>query len=105
LERSISSSACPLCRPAGADPPFAGAAGSAPSVAPIVMIGVPTGTVSPSGTRIAATGPANGDGSSTSDFAVSISTTTSLILTSSPTFTFQLTISASVSPSPTSGSL
>src|SRR4051794_21151303 len=69
------------------------------------MIGVPTATVSPSGTIRACTVPANGEGSSTSDLAVSISTTTSLTLMTSPTLTFQVTISASVSPSPTSGSL
>ena len=67
------------------------------------MIGVPTGTVSPSATRIAVTSPAYGEGSSTSDFAVSISTTTSLMAIWSPTLTFQVTISASVRPSPTSG--
>src|SRR5215203_4284338 len=69
------------------------------------MIGVPTATVSPSGTISASTVPAYGDGSSTRDFAVSISTMMSLIATTSPTLTFQLTISASVRPSPTSGSL
>ena len=47
--------------------------------------------------------PANGDGSSTSDFAVSISTSTSLTATVSPGATRQDTISASVRPSPTSG--
>ena len=69
------------------------------------MIGVPTGTVSPSATSSASTVPAYGDGSSTSDLAVSISTMMSLISTVSPTLTFQVTISASVRPSPTSGSL
>ena len=67
------------------------------------MIGVPTATVSPSGTSSALTTPAYGDGSSTSDFAVSISTTMSLIAIVSPTFTFQVTISASVRPSPEVG--
>ena len=38
------------------------------------MIGVPTWTVSPSGTSSSVMVPANGDGSSTSDLAVSIST-------------------------------
>jgi hypothetical protein len=69
------------------------------------MIGVPTATVSPSGTISASTVPAYGDGSSTRDFAVSISTMMSLISMTSPTLTFQDTISASVRPSPTSGSL
>ena len=70
-----------------------------------VMIGVPTSTVLPSSTSSSPTTPANGLGSSTSDFAVSISTTTSLTLMVSPGLTFQDTISASVRPSPTSGSL
>ena len=87
----------------------AGAAGSGASAgfsdgSPIEMIGVPTATVSPSGTSSAVTTPANGEGSSTSDLAVSISTTMSLIWTVSPSLTRQATISASVSPSPTSGS-
>src|SRR5687768_17719199 len=69
------------------------------------MIGVPTSTVLPSSTRSSPTTPANGLGSSTSDFAVSISTMISLILMVSPGLTFHDTISASVSPSPTSGSL
>ena len=69
------------------------------------MIGVPTATVSPSGTSRPVTVPAYGDGSSTSDLAVSISTTMSLMAMTSPTLTFQVTISASVRPSPTSGSL
>ena len=40
----------------------------------MAMIGVPTGTVSPSGTISFCTVPSKGEGSSTSDFAVSIST-------------------------------
>jgi hypothetical protein len=40
------------------------------------MIGVPTSTVVPSSASSSVTVPANGDGSSTSDFAVSISTST-----------------------------
>ena len=51
---------------------------------PTEMIGVPTSTVSPSSTRSADTVPANGDGSSTRDFAVSISTRTWLISITSP---------------------
>src|SRR4051794_22492159 len=69
-----------------------------------VMIGVPTSTVEPSSTSSAVTVPANGDGNSTSDFAVSISTSTWLMVTVSPALTFHDTISASVRPSPTSGS-
>ena len=68
------------------------------------MIGVPTGTVCPSDTRMAVTTPENGEGNSTSDFAVSISTSTWLTSTLSPTCTRQDTISASVRPSPASGS-
>ncbi len=82
-----------------------GSADGAAAPSPIAMIGVPTGTVSPSGTISSCTVPANGDGSSTSDFAVSISTTMSLMATVSPSLTLQVTISASVRPSPTSGSL
>jgi hypothetical protein len=67
------------------------------------MIGVPTSTVTPSDTSSSVTTPANGDGSSTSDFAVSISTIVSLIRTVSPGRTRQVTISASVRPSPASG--
>ena len=92
LDRSISAGGSS----AGAPPPAAGS--------PIAMIGVPTGTVSPSLTSSAVTSPAYGEGSSTRDLAVSISTTMSLTATTSPTLTFQVTISASVRPSPTSGS-
>ena len=80
-----------------------GATGAASPSAPIEMIGVPTGTVSPSATSSARTVPSYGEGSSTSDLAVSISTMTSLISIVSPTLTFHATISASVRPSPTSG--
>ena len=67
------------------------------------MIGRPTSTVSPSATSRPVTVPANGDGSSTSDFAVSISTRTWSTATSSPIATRHWTISASLRPSPTSG--
>jgi hypothetical protein len=40
------------------------------------MIGVPTSTDCPSGTSSSVTTPSNGEGNSTSDFAVSISTMT-----------------------------
>jgi hypothetical protein len=104
LDRSMSAVES-LAEPAwfGGAEEAGGGATSSPSGAPIEMIGVPTGTVSPSGTSSARTVPSNGEGSSTSDLAVSISTTTSLISTVSPTLTFQATISASVRPSPTSG--
>ncbi len=90
--------------PGPADPPGAASAGTSPSWA-TEMIGVPTATVSPSGTSSAVTVPAYGDGSSTMLLAVSMSHTTSLTAMTSPTLTFQATISASVRPSPTSGSL
>src|SRR3954462_13190235 len=79
--------------------------GASPSPVSTVMIGVPTSTVVPSPTSSSVTTPANGEGSSTIDFAVSISTTISLTFTVSPGLTFHDTISASVRPSPTSGSL
>ena len=59
-------------------PPGPEALDAAESPEATAMIGVPTATVSPSGTSSADTVPAYGDGSSTSDFAVSISTTMSL---------------------------
>ena len=69
------------------------------------MIGVPTGTVSPSATISFWTVPANGEGSSTIDLAVSISQMMSLMATTSPSLTFHETISASVRPSPDVGQL
>src|SRR5690554_6477690 len=86
----------------GSVAPGSGSGGS-PEVS-TEMIGVPTATVAPSSTRIASTTPSNGDGSSTSDFAVSISTITWFTDTGSPGATFHETISASVRPSPASGS-
>jgi len=71
----------------------------------MAMMGVPTSAVWPSSTRRAATVPAHGLGSSTSDLAVSISTITWLTVITSPGLTRQVTMSASVRPSPTSGSL
>src|SRR5690625_1905882 len=70
---------------------------------PIVMMGTPTSTVSPSAKSSSTTTPSYGEGSSTSDFAVSISTIAWLTCTSSPGWTSHWTISASVRPSPTSG--
>jgi hypothetical protein len=81
----------------------AGCAAGPPGLVSTAMIGVPTSTVTPSGTSSSVTTPAYGDGSSTSDFAVSISTIGSLMRTVSPGFTRQVTISASVRPSPASG--
>ncbi len=71
----------------------------------MVMMGAPTGTVSPSSACSAATTPANGDGSSTAALAVSTSTMVSLTSTVSPTATVHLRMSPSVRPSPRSGSL
>jgi hypothetical protein len=59
--------------PAGAPPAYVGSS--------MAMIGLPTSTVAPSGACSAATVPAQGMGSSTSDLAVSISTTMSLTFT------------------------
>src|SRR4051812_16251645 len=86
----------------GATGAAAGAAAPPGSVS-ARMIGAPTPPGTPSGTSSSVTTPANGDGSSTSDFAVSISTIVSLIRTLSPGRTRQVTISASVRPSPASG--
>src|SRR5699024_7531374 len=71
----------------------------------MVMITVPTSTVSPSSANNSLTVPAYGLGSSTAALAVSISQIIWLTVTSSPGATYQVSISASTSPSPTSGSL
>ena len=65
----------------------------------------PTGTTSPSATRIRATLPAAGDGISTVVLSVWISTSGSSSAISSPSATSQRAISPSVRPSPRSGSL
>src|SRR4051812_30759700 len=69
----------------------------------IEMIGVPTGTVSPSPACSAVTTPAHGDGSSTAAFTVSTSAIVSLTATVSPTATIHFRMSPSVKPSPRSG--
>src|SRR5438105_6078143 len=66
---------------------------------------VPTGTTSPSPTRIFETTPAAGDGISTVVLSVAISTSGASSAISSPSATSQRAISPSVSPSPRSGSL
>src|SRR5687768_3398366 len=71
----------------------------------MVMIGVPTSTVSPASCSSAVTVPANGEGSSTAAFAVSTSHSGWFTVTVSPTATSHCRISPSVRPSPTSGSL
>src|SRR6476659_2424451 len=78
-------------------------ASSPPRPSSIEMMGVPTSIVWPTSTSRSLTVPAQGMGSSTSDFAVSISRTTSLTFTVSPGATFHSTISASTRPSPGSG--
>src|SRR4051794_25265629 len=66
---------------------------------------VPTGTTSPSATRIRATLPAAGDGISTVVLSVCTSTSGSSSATSWPSVTSQRATSPSVRPSPRSGSL
>src|SRR5438477_10315233 len=66
---------------------------------------VPTGTTSPSPTRIFETFPAAGEGISTVVLSVAISTSGSSSAISCPSCTSQRAISPSVSPSPRSGSL
>src|SRR5947208_12576015 len=66
---------------------------------------VPTGTTSPSATRIRATSPAAGEGISTVVLSVWISTSGSSSAISCPSETSQRATSPSVSPSPRSGSL
>ncbi|MCB5292573.1 hypothetical protein BJQ90_02009 [Arthrobacter sp. SO3] len=101
----VSASSFPYSGASGAGAAVGAGAASAATASLTLMIGVPTSTVRPSGTSSSVTVPANGEGSSTRDFAVSISHRTSLMATVSPGLTFQATISASVSPSPTSGRL
>ena len=78
--------------------------GAAPSP-PITTSTVPTGTTSPSATRIRETVPAAGEGISTVVLSVAISTSGSSSAISCPSATSQRAISPSVSPSPRSGSL
>ena len=78
--------------------------GAAPSP-PITTSTVPTGTTSPSATRIRETVPAAGEGISTVVLSVWISTSGSSSATSCPSDTSHRAISPSVSPSPRSGSL
>ena len=77
---------------------------AAPS-SPITTSTVPTGTTSPSATRIARPRPAAGDGISTVVLSVWISTSGSSSAISWPSATSQRATSPSVSPSPRSGSL
>ena len=81
-----------------------GARPAAPSP-PITTSTVPTGTTSPSATRIRATTPAAGDGISTVVLSVAISTSGSSSAISWPSATSQRATSPSVRPSPRSGSL
>ena len=79
-------------------------AGASPPTSNVTM-SAPTSTVSPGSACSACTTPSNGDGSSTTAFAVSTSAMIWLSSTRSPAATRQVTISDSVSPSPRSGSL
>src|SRR4029079_181202 len=101
-------------RPAGADGACnrlvlgwaaAGASGAAAASLPITTSTVPTGTMSPSATRIFETRPAAGDGISTVVLSVAISTSGASSAISSPSATSQRAISPSIIPSPKSGSL
>src|SRR5205823_1633030 len=93
-----------VCWGAGSARGCSSSAGATPSP-PITTSTVPTGTVSPSPTRIRATLPAAGDGISTVVLSVWISTRGSSSPISCPSLTSQRAISPSVSPSPRSGSL
>src|SRR5919198_4973915 len=86
----------------------AGAAGAGAGAAPspsITTSRVPTGTTSPSPTKIRETTPAAGEGISTVVLSVAISTSGSSSAISWPSATSQRAISPSVRPSPRSGSL
>src|ERR1043166_899499 len=76
-----------------------------PAASPITTSTVPTGTTSPSATRIRATFPPAGEGISTVVLSVCTSTSGSSSAISWPSETSQRAISPSVSPSPRSGSL
>ena len=85
----------------------AGAAttGAAPEATPTTPITAPTGTVSPSGTRISVRTPAIGDGTSVSTLSVETSNKGSSAATVSPTFLNQRVIVPSVTVSPSWGSV
>ena len=97
---------------AASEPPVAGAAGSegagplAPGVdpgSPIRTSGVPTGTVSPAGTRISRITPSYGLGISESTLSVDTSNSGSSNATVSPTCLSQLPTMPSVTVSPSLG--
>jgi hypothetical protein len=70
---------------------------------PMTAIGVPTSTVSPSGTRISVITPDAGDGISVSTLSVEISTNTSSSTTESPMFLAHERMVPSVTVSPSCG--
>jgi hypothetical protein len=79
-------------------------AGAAPET-PTTAITVPTGTVSPSATRISVRVPEIGDGTSVSTLSVETSNSGSSAATVSPTFLNHLVIVPSVTVSPSCGSV
>ena len=90
---------------AGARASAAGAGASAPAASPTTAITAPTGTVSPSCTRISVTVPAIGDGTSVSTLSVLTSNNGSSAETLSPTFLNQRVIVPSVTVSPSCGNV
>ena len=90
---------------AGAGPGDEGAVAgaAAPEADPIIAIGAPTGTVSPSAARISRMVPATGEGTSVSTLSVEISRRTSSTLMVSPTAFAHDRIVPSVTVSPSCG--
>ena len=90
---------------AGASSLGAGAisAGFSPATSSMIARSAPTGTVSPSWTRISLKVPETGEGSSTFTLSVLISTIGSYLSTGSPGFLSQRSMVPSVTVSPTSG--
>ena len=86
----------------GAGEAAGGAATTAPA-SPTTPITAPTGTVSPSGTRISVKTPATGEGTSVSTLSVETSNKGSSAATVSPTFLNQRVIVPSVTVSPSCG--
>ena len=83
----------------------AGAGAAAPSASPTTAITAPTGTVSPSCTRISVTVPVIGEGTSVSTLSVLTSNNGSSADTESPTFLNQRVMVPSVTVSPSCGNV
>ena len=83
----------------------AGAGAGAEPATPTTAITVPTGTVSPSATRISVRVPEIGDGTSVSTLSVDTSKSGSSAATVSPTFLNQRVMVPSVTVSPSCGSV